>query len=146
MKTRTIWNIRIDKGKLEIIDRNQWQFQFGEKTGEFQMVVKPHFKQRSLPQNSYYWGVCIPLIADEIGELDLNYVHALLKGMFLAKHKTIKGKDYTAVGKTSKMSTAQFSEYIEKVRMWASQELGLNIPDPDSTHNERAVLYEEDED
>lgn len=101
-------------------------------------------KQRSLKQNAYYWGVVIPLIADEIGEHDHNYVHALMKHRFLTKKKVIKNKVYEATGSTRKLNTNQFNIFMDKVIHWANTELGLQIPPPDKEYSYGVRLAEED--
>ncbi len=101
-------------------------------------------KQRSLKANGYYWGVVLPLIAAEMGEDNLDYVHAIMKGECLKTTKIIRGKAYTAVGSTKKLTTDKFADYLERVRRFAASELGLNIPDPDPQHSDYAVLLEDE--
>ena len=98
--------------------------------GEFEMRIEKPRKHRSLKMNAYYFGVVVPIIADWMGEDDPDYIHALLKAMFLSRTAIIKGKEYHVSGKTSKLTTAQFGEYLERVIRWANLE-GLVIPEAD---------------
>lgn len=103
--------------------------------GEVGIVVEPYKYNRSGSQNRYYWGVVIPLIADEIGE-EKDVTHDILKARFLKYKKTIKSKrtgqekTMTVVGSTTKMTTVEFMEYTETVKRWASIHLNIFIPDP----------------
>lgn len=92
---------------------------------------------RSLPQNAWFHGVIVPMIAHEIGEDDLGYVKAILKAKFLSKEAVLAGKDgkwdkATVTGRTSRLTKVQFGEFCERCRRWASEFLGLDIPDPQS--------------
>lgn len=99
-------------------------------------------RKRSVNQNSYYWGVVVPLIAEEMGEDDEAYIHALMKFMFLKKTKEINGRVYEAVGSTKKLTTDKFNIFLEKVIRFASMELGMVIPEPDKTHNYAVLISE----
>lgn len=99
--------------------------------GEFVLSLKKPTKRNSPKQRGYYWGLVLPMIADEIGEPDLDEVHNLMKSQFLRQRSEIKGKMYTKIGRTSTLSTDAFAEYIEKVRDFASRELSVYIPNPD---------------
>ncbi len=90
-------------------------------------------KNRTLSQNAYYWGVIVPLICEEWGE-DKNTVHDYLKKRFLSYRKVIKTpkgeKMVELIGSTAKLNTSEFTDFNEKVKMWASQNLNCYIPDP----------------
>jgi len=117
-------------------------------SGKYQFIIKKVFRKRSIPQNSYYWGVVLPMIAKEMGEDDLNEAHALMKAKFLSKEKVIAGKNgwekVTIVGKSSKLSTHDFGIFLEKVIRWASSFLELHIPDPDPEYNSQPIMIEDD--
>jgi hypothetical protein len=106
-------------------------------------IEKPK-KKRSLAANGYYWGVVLPMIANYMGEDNLDYVHAIMKSECLKTIKIIRGKAYTAVGSTKKLTTNQFSDYLERVRRFAASEMSLNIPDPDPAQADYAVLIAEE--
>lgn len=95
-------------------------------------ITKP-LRKRTLSQNNYLWGVCYKIIGDELG-YDPDDIHEIMKHKFLLKSKDIdyKGKtihlDKTI--STTKLSTKQFCEYVDKVRQFSASELGIYIPDP----------------
>ena len=43
----------------------------------------------------------------------------------------MKGKFIPVVGSTTRMDTIEFTDYIERVRQWAGEELNIQIPEPD---------------
>lgn len=145
-----IWKITVKDGKTEMSDEEFGRYRkwLLSHSGDYEFIIKKKFKKRSLPQNNYFHGVVIPMIAEEIGEQDEAEVKALLKAKFLSKEKVIAGKDkwetVKIVGRSSKLDTNTFGIFIEKCRQWASEFLGLVIPDPDPNYNAHPILIEED--
>ena len=92
------------------------------------------FKQRSEPENRYYWGVVVTILRNELGEHSKYVVHEMLKSMFLKEihHiETVHGvKEIEAPKSTTELSTAEFEDYLTSIRQWASMELGIFIPEP----------------
>jgi hypothetical protein len=99
--------------------------QLGDGT-EADLTLKKHQKIRSNPQNAYYWGVVIKMIADHTGEHP-NRIHGVLADMFL-KVKGWLGKE--RVKSTTELTTVEFEEYAESCRRWASIALDMYIPLP----------------
>ncbi len=85
-------------------------------------------QKRSKNENAYYW-----LILGELSE-ETGYtpdeLHELFKGMFLKNHIEIKGKNYTVIRSTSDLNTAEFEEYLSKIRQLASIEWGYYVKLP----------------
>lgn len=113
-------------------------------TGPIQFILKKKFSPRSRKQDGYYFGLVLPMIAEEMGIDNIMEVHAILKGMFLVKGVTVKGKEYQAVGRYAKLSTQGQQEFVEKCRRWASMELQVDIPDPEKNWNCHPVLVDSD--
>ena len=102
---------------------------------EVNVTVKPFKKYRSSEQNRYFHGVVLPLIADHLGDINLDTTKDLLKSMFLKEQRMIKTKkdkmkEVTVIRGSRELSTKEFEEFMSKVRMWASMELGISIPEP----------------
>lgn len=85
----------------------------------------PKTKPRSLEQNAYYWGVVLPLIGQTTGYLP-EEVHEALKWKFLRQ----QGAKLDRIISTTALDTIDFEQYLEKVRLWAAQELQIVIPLP----------------
>ena len=91
--------------------------------------------QRSSKQNKYLHGVLFSMIAEEMGEDNIEYVKALMKEKFLTTEEAI----YTKQGKkleekkvrgTHELDTKEMVEFIDKCRRWALNYLNINIPEP----------------
>ena len=107
------------------------------------MTIAPKYKKRTSGQpgedtnfNGYLWGVCYKMIGDEIGEMDLDYIH------YWAQIKTGNVRampDGSVVpAGTSHLSGGEFAEYCSKVRMWAGTPgnivgPGIFLPEPYET-------------
>lgn len=113
-----------------LLNGNEWP-----KSG-YEITVK--LARRTNPQNAYYWGVVVPMVADHLTERH-NYpyttdmAHFLLRSQFLpAREDPItKRKEY---GSTTDLVRSGDGEdswgvYIQKIQEWAAKS-GLYIPDP----------------
>lgn len=86
--------------------------------------------------NGYYWKYVLKTIGDEIGEMDLDYIHYWAQ-MKVGNYKVMKDGTKIPLG-TSWMSGGEFADYCSRVRIWASKpgnitERGIYIPDPNET-------------
>ena len=128
---REVFTGALKSGKLELsriaIAKTLSQFE----DCKVEVVIERVRKNRSIPQNKWYWSCIIPTIAKEIGEYDEEEIHAILKTMFNKKTMVVKGKEMEVVRDTKGLNVNDFAEYCEKVRIWAAQFLNVSIPDPD---------------
>ena len=100
-----------------------------------EVVFRKERSQRSLNQNSYYWGVIVQMLAEEFG-YDPEEMHEVL----LAEKSREYGENPLAppkIKRSSSMSTVEAEEYFERVRRWALTEFGIRIPLPNEVE-ERA--------
>lgn len=97
---------------------------------EYDVTVSIHRQKRSIPQNSLYW-LHVACISEETGA-DRDEVHAELKRLYLPSETVtgMYGETIVRPVSTSKLNTAQFSAYIEKVVAFASSTLGIILPMP----------------
>lgn len=133
---------KISYGKFRLNDPDLYQTHLSKfKEGqEMEMTIDRKHKRRTQGApgeetnfNGYLWGVVYKIIGDEIGEMDLDYIH------YWAQINTGNVKiapDGKTIPKgTSWMSGGEFAEYCSKVRIWAAKpgnivEKGIYIPDP----------------
>lgn len=93
---------------------------------EVQIKIEKRRSIRSLQQNKYYWGVVVELIAEDLGYTPQE-AHDALRLEFL---KVQDGKLPT-VKSTTTLDKEEFVEYIEKIKVYAAQELNISIPNPE---------------
>lgn len=83
---------------------------------------------RTLRQNAYYWPVYVKICADHFGYFP-DEMHEEFKRMFNPKDSKITPGEKFG-GTTTKMTTKEFTEYLEKIRTWAgTQEIVLPNPE-----------------
>ena len=97
-------------------------------------------KSRSNNQNRYYWSVVVGILSEETG-YDANEIHEMIKRKFLTEHRIVKGKKGQVLqldvdGSTTDLDTKQFEELMSKIRIWASRDLSIYIPEPNEETNE----------
>ncbi len=82
-------------------------------------------------QNGYYWAVVLADIAAHTGHTP-HEIHEEMKAL----HNPVASRinpERTVAGSTENMNTVEFEEYLERIRVWAIQELDLTIPLPNET-------------
>ena len=90
-------------------------------------TVRKASKIRSIPQNSYYWGVVLSYISAQTG-YEPEEVHINMKYKFLRHGDTENYMNH--IKSTTELNTEEFEEYLEYIRRWAAQFLELYIPLP----------------
>lgn len=87
---------------------------------------------RSVNQNNYYWGVCIPIIQEWMGE-DKDFVHECLKSLFLdkviRKNPLDKRRKIILQESTTNLDTKEFKDFTDRIR---EKFADLRIPTPES--------------
>jgi hypothetical protein len=138
--TEVVTTGAIRKGRLEVRNRKSFAAAIKRmRDGEVDITVSRHAATRSQQQNRFYWGVIVDLLSDHTGYTP-DEVHELLKARFIPKKLAVcdgNGEivgEYVIGGTTTKMNKIEFGEYVESIRRWAAEELGVVIPDPDTGH------------
>ena len=98
------------------------------------ITIRKHKEKRTNEQNRYYFGVVIPILADQFGYDNPEDIHADLKRLFNPiESKIMPGE--TIGGTTTKLSTVEFmaadDSYVERISRWAATEHGVFIPPPE---------------
>jgi hypothetical protein len=128
------WRGTIEQGKLELYDWEGYNKYLSNLQGEVNVIVEKQKRQRSLPQNNWYWGVAIKMIAEETGYTPQE-IHSLLKTLFLKDLLIINGEPIEIVKSTTELDTKKFSQdYWQRIQVWAAETLNLNIPNPDEIY------------
>lgn len=111
-----------------------------------EVLIKPS-KTRTSKQNNYYWGTVIYMIRERweqlgyqaqdfnvaSGNLTRELVHLVLSETY-AQFDVYDPINQEVIGttklSTKEMSTYQFSQYVERLRQYAAENLDIDIPDP----------------
>jgi len=101
-------------------------------------IIKPHKVKvsqvrlnRSLAQHRYYRAM-LKILQDENGDTDDDW-NIYLKKKFLKSTKEINGQLVEYTRSSTELTTLEFEDYMSKIRMFASQELGCYLPQPNET-------------
>lgn len=109
------------------------------KDGRYLLSIESN-NNRSTQQNKYYFGSVLPLIKEglkEIGYREITTVeqtHELLKFMFLKKQIVNEntGEVLETIGSTTKLTTTEFNEYIDRIAQFAAEFLGVEVMPPNT--------------
>ncbi len=130
-----------------IVNMQEFKDAFNQlKDGKHLVTVKD-MRKRSVPQNSYYWGVVVPMVRKGLYDAGYDEVttnedaHEVLKHIHLRKRIVSKqtGDVIDISDSSAKLSIPQFNEYIEAICKWASEFLNVVIPSP----NEEIIAFAE---
>jgi len=116
----------------------------GKKDADYWMILKRRYGDRSLDQNAWLWGPVYEQILKTVGEhtgIEKMDLHTTFKAMFSRHVEMVKvGERVIEVVKekgSSEMTTVEFMEFVEQIRLWAGEELGIVIPDPEPALKKR---------
>ena len=127
----------IENNKLELYDKELFRSELYKLNGKKVFVIIDEERpKRSTEQNSYYWGVVLKILSDELG-YTADELHELLLAKFYGT-KELKAKGFTLSvpnKRSSKLNTKEFEEYLEKIRVFAQTDLNITIPLPNEVEN-----------
>lgn len=96
------------------------------------ITIEPHKERRSLSQNALMWK-WINEVAQYVHEAtgqDSDDVHEFFKAKFLPPRIVELGGEIIEWRTTTRLTTAEMSEYMNKIYAWVTTELGLLLPVP----------------
>lgn len=127
-------------GKLQFLpaERNKLDLYLGALQGKAMVKIEKFKKIRTTGradqksnQNGYFWGALLPPLAEHFG-YQLDEMNEAIKYKFLR----IGGTDeLPKVGSTKKLSTLEFEDLTEKIRIWALTEFDINVPSVEDYYN-----------
>lgn len=128
-----------NQGKLNIYNKDvltRWLADNKEKNVVIEIEIKK--AKRSLPQNNYYFGIVVQMVKTAMNEFGNDFsseeTHEFLKAQFNYKEVEITDGHYINVPRsTTKLDTVGFQEFILKIQQFASEMLGIYIPDPNQS-------------
>ena len=100
-------------------------------TGKKLIKIEKYSKKRSNPQNRYYHGVVLKYLSETTG-YSTDEMHEVCKLKFLPYDRAnrVTGEIQTFGRSTKELNTAEYEEYLEKIRVWAINYLDCLIPLP----------------
>lgn len=91
----------------------------------WRVQLTPHRSKRTNDQNALLWAIYSE-IAKGTGHT-AEEIHEVLKELLLAPKEIRLGDHVFQLKSTKRLDTAEFSEYVERVRAWAASELGVVV-------------------
>jgi len=135
--------IKSDDTDFRIINSKLFKAELNAlKKGRYRVIVETYRKEKSHPQLKWLFGQVYPLVLRGLIDAgfeeftNLDQVDAYCKSMF-AKQEIVNrnsGEVITVPALKREMSTVQFSTYVDAVRNWALEYLGVTIPDPENSY------------
>lgn len=96
----------------------------------FVVDVAAYVPKRSNAQNRLYWS-WINLIARDYG-WRAEELHEVFKQKFIGYvDAEVFNEKVSIVKSTTRLSTKEFTEYLEKIEQFANEKLGIQLPHPD---------------
>jgi len=133
MPKRIIANVHFENGAMTVSHKAQLAAQIAEMpNGPGLMTIER--MTRTNAQNRYYWGVVVNAIAEETKN-DPDAIHEVLKAKFnpitvtFANDKGEIVDEIEGGGSTASMTLDVFAEYVDHVKNWARDFLGITIPE-----------------
>ena len=118
---------KVEKGRLRLHDQTQFSVALARLEGKYvEVIVRKKRSQRSGNQNSYYHGVVVAMLSEFLG-YEKDEMHIILRFKFL---RQVSEKGIETATSTTKLSTADMEDYLERIRRWAIQYLDFYIPLP----------------
>lgn len=93
------------------------------------------YPKRSLQSNKYYWAILNQLVeaTSEHTGYTKDELHQSFKEMFLNTEFTnvLTGESKTRTKSTTELNSKDFSEYLEKVKLFCAEKFGIEILEPE---------------
>ncbi len=104
------------------------------------VTVEPFKKKRTLSQNGLYWKWLertVDIVARETGN-DKDDLHDIFKEKFLTpKIVEFDGQVHRKYS-TKNLTTAEMSEYMNRIYAFVTSQLGIILPIPEELHRDAA--------
>jgi len=130
MKAKKIFSGMIENNKL-ILDNKSGLLDYikvlggGKPEQRVNLTIEKFRKKRSNNQNDYYWGVVVDILGNELGYTP-DEMNEAIKMKFLL----IEGEVLDTMKSTKDLNTVEFEDLMERIRIWASKDLNIYIPNP----------------
>lgn len=121
-----VFSGKIEAGRVKLNNPTRYLAQVKRLEGQrIEVVLRKEKSQRSNNQGAYYFSVICGILGQYFG-YESEEMHEALKYKFLRTGAC----DLETVRSTTKLSTAEFEDYLEKIRRWALKDYDVKIPLP----------------
>lgn len=134
----------VHQGRLELTDRPALAEALAKfKDGPVTVTFERRRSTRSTLQNAYLWSVVVPYVSKSTG-FDLAETHEVLKAQHLPKDQAAMGENGRLMnglvigGSTTRLSTWEYVEFLDRIVQWAAETLSCVIPPPDPAWRQHA--------
>lgn len=98
--------------------------------GEYIITINRIKSHRTIPQNKLY-QLWLNLIVEETGN-SKDDVHNYFKAVFLEKqYKVVFNEEVEIGASTTRLSTKEFTTFLDKIYLFSSETLKMILPKPD---------------
>jgi len=129
-----VWLGAVTKGRLTLDAEAEFRRYIKALPDQpIQLVLQRRKSQRSLDQNAWAFGVAYPIIAEALGydAHEIDDLHYALVAKWGGEHFDTRLGAMLPNKRSSKLSTTEYSEYMEWLVRYAAQELGgILVPLP----------------
>ena len=108
------------------------------KNGEYSLSIKKKTKQRTISQNKLLW-LWLNCIAQELG-----YTAQDMHDYFCTKYLSKEVYGAIIVVGTKDLTTLQFKQFLDNIKVFAATELGITLPDPEDLYFQSFLVRYED--
>ena len=128
-----IFLAKVNNSTLQLETPDKFRnYLYSLKGQQVEVVVRLPRKDRSIPENKYYFGVVVHLISEHTGYTP-EEVHEFLKLKFLSKIIVLAGKDERIPRSSTELSTKEWEKWMTEIREWTAMDLGFYIPEPNQS-------------
>lgn len=95
----------------------------------YNVEIAARLSRRSTDQNRLYW-LWLNCLSKELG-YSPDEMHAVFAHKYLgAQYEKVCGEQILIIPSTRRLDSAQFTAYLDKIKLFALNELGVVLPDP----------------
>ena len=105
---------------------------------DYRVFVLDYKKIRSTQQNRYYWSCVVGELSHHTGYIP-EEMHEILNHKFNLQTAYLVDEIIEYGSSTTLLNSKEFTDYIEKIKIWAINELNVKIPDPGELTDEVIV-------
>jgi len=130
MSIQKQWACRFKDGAPLIEDQESFEAQCHKYEGKQGYVsLKLYRKQKSNPQQRYYRGVFVKMLADHLG-YDYDDMHSAISMEHLLVVPEDGSPPYVMSTQLADWTTDRWERYMAHLRRWALDKFGVVIPEP----------------